>query len=138
MPRRQTREPSAAASAAMEDYRLWIRETVDHWLEKDPVIGKTEKIVMAVGAILVGIASFLTAGAILLIVGVILLLGSALMMITMGTIDLVAKDDAPAIDNFVLNGTASVKWDDAKDFKLESACLNESMQFGGTLYPKMA
>ena len=44
---------------------------------------------------------------------------------------LVAKNDAPSMDLLVLNSTDPIKWSDSKDFNLNYASLNESLQLGG-------
>jgi hypothetical protein len=105
----------------------------NHWPEADPGIEITEDIFGVIALIAVAIALVVTDGAAIGAVALVMGLVAGVMMLTTTIIQMVGKDDAPAINSLVLDATVPIVWRDSKDFRLDNACLNDSLQLGGAL-----
>ncbi|MEM5428787.1 TULIP family P47-like protein [Cupriavidus oxalaticus] len=104
-----------------------------HWTQASPGIEITEEILGIVALLLAAVAVVVSGGAAIGAVALIVGLVAGVMTLTTTIIESVGNNDAPSIDALVLDSTASITWPDSKDFQLGNACLNDSLQLGGTL-----
>ncbi|MEO0731415.1 MAG: TULIP family P47-like protein [Bacteroidota bacterium] len=91
----------------------------------------TKLIIELVGAIALLILAVVTDGAALVVGGLIIGLIMGADAIVPEAIKAVNTDDSPAIDLLLINAVNPIKWTASKDFKLNYASLNVSMQLGG-------
>ncbi|MBI9050757.1 MAG: TULIP family P47-like protein [Anaerolineaceae bacterium] len=91
----------------------------------------TVLIIAIVAAVALLILTVVTEGAALVVGGLIIGLILGADMILPDVIKAVNTDASPAIDLLLVNAVNPIKWTDSKDFKLDYASLNVSMQLGG-------
>ena len=103
----------------------------NHGVNKAAWVEITEEIATVVLVIVAAVFTAATDGAGAIVVALIggLITGAAANAANIEA--LVAKNDAPSMDLLVLNSTDPIKWSDSKDFDLNYASLNESLQLGG-------
>lgn len=88
-------------------------------------------IIAAVIVAVVGIIiTVLTDGADLLVAGIIIGLCVGVVLVTPQLIEALGADNAPSINDFVLNATNPIVWTDEADFTINYASLNGSLQLG--------
>ncbi|PZF72469.1 TULIP family P47-like protein [Taibaiella soli] len=91
----------------------------------------TELIIAIIAAIALLILTIATDGAVLIAGGFIAGLIMGADMIVPEVIQAINTDDSPSIDLMLINAVNPIRWTDSKDFKLDYASLNVSMQLGG-------
>lgn len=91
----------------------------------------TQLIISIVLTVALIILTIVTDGAALIAGGLIIGLILGADMIVPDVIEAVNTDTSPSIDLMLINAVNPIKWTDSKDFKLDYASLNVSMQLGG-------
>jgi len=104
---------------------------VQHTIHQSKGSVITELIISIVAAVALLILGIVTDGAAFVVGGLIIGLIMGADMIIPSVIQLVNKDTSPAIDLLQVNAVDPIKWTDGKDFKLDYAGLNVSLQLGG-------
>jgi hypothetical protein len=104
----------------------------NHWTEEDEGQKITDDILNICALLLAAVSVVVTDGADIGAAALIVGLVAGISNVSTLVIEDVEKNKAPAIDSLVLNSTASIAWSDSKDFLLGTACLNDSLQLGGT------
>jgi hypothetical protein len=114
---------------------LKYRETqpaqIEHTTEKSTGVVIGEIIAAVLTAVAVVVAGVLTDGAAFVVAALVI---GALGGVAAATPEIIAAantDDSPDIDALRLNVMAPVTWPDSKDFRLDFAGLNGSLQLGG-------
>ncbi len=104
---------------------------ITHETEKSVGVEIGEIIAGILTAIVVVIAGILTDGAAFVAAAAVIGLLGGMAAATPSIIAAANKDDSPDIDMLVINTTDPITWPDSKDFLLEYAGLNVSLQLGG-------
>jgi hypothetical protein len=105
----------------------------EHSTETDPGIGITTIVLSILAVVIALVATVLTGGAaaVALVVVAGIGLGVAATDITIASEEYDKSGAGPEINSMVFDSRASIAWPDSQDFKLGSACLNQSLQLGG-------
>ncbi|MBO2011378.1 TULIP family P47-like protein [Hymenobacter negativus] len=102
----------------------------ENWTEQTTGSIITEA-VAAVVVVVVGIVvTVMSGGTDLLAAGIVIGLLVGVVMVTPELIETLGTDDAPSVNDFILNATDPIKWTDEDDFALNYASLNGSLQLG--------
>lgn len=104
---------------------------IQHTIEQSEGSIITEIIIAIVAAIALIILAIATGGAALIVGGLIIGLILGADMIIPDVIKDVNTDTSPAIDLMLINAVDPIQWTDSKDFKLDYASMNVSLQLGG-------
>lgn len=102
-----------------------------HEIWQSPGSKLTQLIIDIVAAIALVLLTILTDGAALVVGGLVIGLIMGADQIVPALIEKVNTDDSPAIDLLLVNSVHPITWTDSKDFKLDFASLNVSLQLGG-------
>ncbi len=102
----------------------------NQWTEQSEG-SKITDLIAAVIVVVIGVViTVMTEGADLVVAGIIIGLCVGVVMVTPQLIEAIGTDNAPSVNDFVLNATDPIVWTDEADFALNYASLNGSLQLG--------
>jgi Clostridium P-47 protein len=110
-----------------------ITQSADHSTQETAKTAITEDVAKLALALVGLILGVLTDGIALVIGGLIIGLLTGVVQNAPDAIENANTDAAPSIDALMSNTAALIAWSDTADFRLTSAALNGSLQFGGTI-----
>jgi hypothetical protein len=105
--------------------------SIIHGITQSPGSQLTQLIIDIVAGVALLLLVILTDGAALVIGGLVLGLIIGADQLVPALIKKLNTDDSPAIDLMLVNAVDPIKWTASRDFKLQYASLNASLQLGG-------
>ena len=109
-----------------------------HWTTQSEGFKWLHALEIVIGIVGIAILGTMTAGVGFVVGAIIIgaLIGTATNIENI--LGVIGTDDAPDLTLLTMNSTGPITWLDTKVFKLNSACLNQSLQLGGTFLPGVA